>query len=82
MIIIIQRPSRLLSQVIVPILSISGHRAYTRKTSFFLYAINKMATPFSRLPMELQAKVMNNISLYSNLKAFCLVSYGIAKPIK
>ena len=42
-----------------------------------------MAFPFLRLPVELQVEVVNNLSLYSDLKAFCLISkalHNIATP--
>lgn len=36
--------------------------------------MEQITFPFFRLPAELQAKVLNNISLYSDLKQLCLVS--------
>lgn len=36
-----------------------------------------MAFPFLRLPVELQVGVVSNLSLYSDLKALCLVSKGL-----
>ena len=42
-----------------------------------------MAISFFKLPVEMQLEVVNNISLYSDLKALCLVSksfYDIATP--
>lgn len=42
--------------------------------SFMDKARDEIAFPFLRLPVELQAEIINNISLYSDLKALCLVS--------
>ena len=39
--------------------------------------IEKTAISFLNLPVELQAEVVNNISLYSDLKALCLVSKAL-----
>lgn len=39
--------------------------------------MGEMAFPFLRLPVELQVEVVNNLSLYSDLKAFCLISKAL-----
>lgn len=36
--------------------------------------MDELASPFLRLPVELQIKVLNNISLYSDLKALRMTS--------
>lgn len=44
------------------------------KANALFNLMNISTFPFLRLPVELQGEVVNNISLYSDLKALCLAS--------